>query len=94
MYIGDSKNIFIENILLSVLAKVLEVEQLAELLPHVGLAGDLVPDQPQPLGLQLVPLQDVDRLHLHNVRSSSSPSTLELSTNSRKVSQCPKKDFT
>ena len=56
-----------ENISLSVLAKVLEVEQLAELLPHVGLAGDLVPDQPQPLGLQLVPLQDVDRLHLqHN----------------------------
>ena len=54
-----------ENISLSVLAKVLEVEQLAELLPHVGLAGDLVPEQPQPLGLQLVPLQDVDRLHLH-----------------------------
>ena len=54
-----------ENISLFVLAKVLEVEQLAELLPHVGLAGDLVTDQPQPLGLQLVPLQDVDRLHLH-----------------------------
>ena len=83
-----------ENISLSVLAKVLEVEQLAELLPHVGLAGDLVPEQPQPLGLQLVPLQDVDRLHLHNVRSSSSPSTLEQSTNSRKVSQCPEKTFT
>ena len=55
-----------ENISLFVLAKVLEVEQLAELLPHVGLAGDLVPEQPQPLGLQLVQLQDVDRLHLHH----------------------------